>query len=198
MIYTEQHTPVECCNMLAVLDEWYDNGRPDLLMESLCIQTAFSKMHLHILCLPIPWPPATIGHMFTKLTLANSSRYSIHASSICPAQWFIHEENTSPKCQTPPKVSICPLSDSNTLLSDQDRGEDYQQTDFPEVFSSSLKSLVLQPAVASAGQVAVSDSRWRMWRSWPGKATNDPFLQMICSCEVGSKTLGKYIEQILQ
>lgn len=44
-------------------------------------------------------------------------------------QWFIPEENTSPKCQTPPKVSICPLSDNNKLLSDQDRGEDYQQTD---------------------------------------------------------------------
>lgn len=47
-----------------------------------------------------------------------------------------------------------------------------KQINFPEIFSSSLKSLVLQPAVASAGQVAVSDSRWRMWRSWPGKVTN--------------------------
>lgn len=65
-----------------------------------------------------------------------------------------------------------------------------KQINFPEIFSSSLKSLVLQPAVASAGQVAVSDSRWRMWRSWPGEVTNG--LQLYC------KTLGKYIEQILQ
>ncbi len=33
-------------------------------------------------------------------------------SAICPVQWkpgFIHEENTSPKCQTPLNVSICPF-----------------------------------------------------------------------------------------
>ncbi len=46
-----------------------------------------------------------ISKLFTHMT-----PYTL--SAICPVQWkpgFIREENTSPKCQTPSNVSICPL-----------------------------------------------------------------------------------------
>ncbi len=43
-------------------------------------------------------------------------------SVICPVQWkpgFIREENTSPKCQTPSDVSICPLKSVTKMICSQ-------------------------------------------------------------------------------
>ncbi len=59
-------------------------------------------------------PTATMGHSIHNVDiskpLTHTTRYTL--SAICPLQWkpgFIREEKTSPKCQTPSNVSMCPL-----------------------------------------------------------------------------------------
>ncbi len=72
-------------------------------------------------------------------------------SAICPAQWkpgFIREENTSPKCQTPLNVSICPLKSVTTTNCSQvetPMRTTSMQMSFPETVSDSLcrNSLVM-------------------------------------------------------
>ncbi len=66
-------------------------------------------------------------------------------SAICPVQWklgFIREENTSPKCQTPSNMSICPLKSVTTSM----------QISFVEMVSDSLcrNSLVMQTDCCSS------------------------------------------------
>ncbi len=60
-------------------------------------------------------PTATMGHSIhnvdTSKPLPHTMPYTL--SAICPAQrkpGFIREENTSPNCQMPSNVSICPLN----------------------------------------------------------------------------------------
>ncbi len=64
---------------------------------------------------PYQNPTATMGHSIhnvdTSKPLTHTTPYTL--SVICPVQWkpgFIHEKNTSTKCQTPSNVSICPLN----------------------------------------------------------------------------------------
>ncbi len=85
---------------------------------SLCIQNAINKIHLCLLFMtyacPYHNPTSTMGHSIHNVNisklLTHTTPYTL--SAICPVQWklgFIREENTSPKCQTPSNVSICPL-----------------------------------------------------------------------------------------
>ncbi len=64
-------------------------------------------------------PSATMGHSIQNVgiskPLTHTTSYTL--SAICPVQWkpgFIREENTSPKCQTPSNVSICPVKSVTT------------------------------------------------------------------------------------
>ncbi len=73
----------------------------------------------------------------------------ITLSAICPVQWkpgFIHEKNTSPKCQTPSNVSIFPLKSVTTTNCSQVKTMTSMQMSFPETVSDSLcrDSLVMQ------------------------------------------------------
>ena len=105
-------------------------------MVSLCIQIAIDKMQLSSLSVaytcPYHNPTATMGHSvhnvdISKL-LAHMTPYML--SRICQVQLkpgFIREEHTSPACQWPSKVSICPLMLVTTpnckLQSGQDPGK---------------------------------------------------------------------------
>ncbi len=101
-----------------VVDEWHNNGPQDLITVSLCIQNAINKMHLCSLSItyacPYHNPTTTMGHSIHNVDiskpLTHTTPYTL--SAFYPVQWnpgFIREENTSPKCQTPLNVSICPL-----------------------------------------------------------------------------------------
>ncbi len=66
--------------------------------------------------------------------LTHTTPYTL--SAICPVQWkpgFIREENTSPNCQTPSNMSICPLKSNrhynDELQSGQDPDEDDEHAD---------------------------------------------------------------------
>ncbi len=105
----------------------WGNGRGWIAQQwvtvSLCIQNAIIKMHLCSLSItyacPYHNPTATMGHSIHNVDsskpLTHTTPYTL--SAICPVQWkpgFIREENTSPKCQTPSNVSICPLKSVTT------------------------------------------------------------------------------------
>ncbi len=66
-------------------------------------------------------PITTMGHSIHKVDisklLTHTTPYTL--SAICPVQWkagFIREENTSPKCQMPSNLSICPLKLAETPM----------------------------------------------------------------------------------
>ncbi len=88
--------------------------------------------------------------------LTHATPYTL--SAICPVQWkqgFICEENTSPKCQTPSNVSICPLKSVTTTSCSQVETlmrTTSMQRSFPETVSDSLcrNSLVLQTDCCSS------------------------------------------------
>ncbi len=79
-------------------------------------------------------------------------------SAIFPVQWklgFIREENTSPKCQTPSNVSICPLKSVTTTNCSQVETlmrMTSMQMSVPETVSDSLcrNSLVMQTDCCSS------------------------------------------------
>ncbi len=106
-----------------VVDKWHNNGPQDLVTISLCIQNALNKMHLCLLSITYAWPyhkpTATMGHSIHNVDISKPLTHMMPymLSAICPVQWkpgFIHEENTSPKFQTPSNVSICPLKSVTT------------------------------------------------------------------------------------
>ncbi len=133
-VFSFQELCTDPCNMgpciimlqheVMVVDEWHNNGPQDLVTVSLCIQNAINKMHLCSLSItyayPYHNPTATMGHSIHNVDisklLTHTTPYTL--SAIYPVQWkrgFIHEENTSPKCQTPLNVSICPLKSVTTM-----------------------------------------------------------------------------------
>ncbi len=108
---------LSCCNM-----RWWSwmNGTTmgcGISSRYLCIQKAINKMHLCSLSITYACsyhnPTAIMGHSIHNFDiskpLTHTTPYTL--SAICPIQWkpgFIREENTSPKCQTPSNVSVCP------------------------------------------------------------------------------------------
>ncbi len=91
-------------------------------------------------------PTATMGHSIhnvdTSKPLTHMMPYMQPA--ICPAQWklgFIREENTSPKCQTPSNLNICPLKSvtmTNCSQVETPIRTTSMQMSFPETVSGSL------------------------------------------------------------
>ncbi len=156
-----------------VVDEWHNNGPQDLVTVSLCIKNSINKMHLCSLSItyafPYHNPSATMGHSIHNVDISKPLTHTMPytLSAICPVQWkprFIREENTSPKCQTPSNVSICPLKSVTTNCSQVETPmrTTSMQMSFPETVSDSLcrKSLVMQKTGLR-----------RSWRSWAGVVT---------------------------
>ncbi len=188
-IFTTWGRALSCCNMRWW--SWMNGTTIDLRISSryLCIQNAINKMHpcsLSITCAcPYHNPTATMGHSIHNVDvskpLTHTTPYTL--SAICPVQWkpgFIREENTSPKCQTPSNVSICPLKTVTTM--------NCSQVETPmRTTSSRWASLrrfltvcaeiiwLCKPIVAAAVRVAGlrRSWRWRCWirRSWAGVVT---------------------------
>ncbi len=123
-------------------------------------------MHLCSLSITYACPyhnPTTImGHSIHNVDisklLTHTTTYTL--SVICPVQWkpgFIHEENSSPKCQTPSNVSICPLklvTMTNCSQVETPMRTTSMQMSFPETVSDSLcrNSLVMQTDCCSSCQ----------------------------------------------
>ncbi len=136
-------------------------------------------------------PTAIMVHLIHNIDiskpLTHKTPYTL--SSICPVQWkpgFIHEENTSPKCQTPLNVSICPLK-SVTMMNcrqvETPMRTTSAQMSFPETVSDSLcrNYLVMQIWVLS---------RWLVSDDFGGKdvGCGGPglvWLHVVCGCEAG-------------
>ncbi|XP_070408551.1 uncharacterized protein [Nothobranchius furzeri] len=92
------------------MDVRHNNGPRDLITVSLCIQNVINKMHLCSLSItdacPYHNPTTTMGHSIHNIDISKALTHSTShtLSAICPEQCkprFIHEENTSPTCQTP-------------------------------------------------------------------------------------------------
>ncbi len=112
---------LSCCNMRWW--SWMNGTTMGLRISSryLCAFKMPSIKCTYVLCslsityaCPYHNPTATMGHSIHNVDiskpLTHTTSYTL--SAICPIKWkpgFIHEENTSPKCQTPSNVSICPL-----------------------------------------------------------------------------------------
>ena len=139
------------------MDEWH-NGPQDLVTVSLCIQNGIAKMKLPSLSVayvcPYHNPTATMGHSVHNVDISvplnHITPYTL--SAIYPVQLkprFIHEEHTSPACQWPSKVSICPLKSVMTPNCSRVKTlvrMTSTQMSFPETISDSLcrNSFVVQ------------------------------------------------------
>ncbi|XP_070410420.1 uncharacterized protein [Nothobranchius furzeri] len=127
-IFSFQELCTDPCNMgpciillkheVMFMDVRHNNGPQDLITVSLCIQNAINKMHLCSSSItdacPYHNPTTTMGHSIHNIDISKLLiRMTPHTlSAICPEQCkprFNREDNTSPTCQTPFNVSICPL-----------------------------------------------------------------------------------------
>ncbi len=114
-------------------------------------QNAINKMHLCSLSITYACPyhnpsTTTMGHSIhtvdIRKTLTHTTPYRL--SAFCPVHWkpwFIREENTSPKCQMPSNVNICPLKSIMTMNCSQvetPMRTTSMQMSFPETVSDSL------------------------------------------------------------
>ncbi len=164
-VFSFQKLCTDPCNMgpciimlqheVMVVDEWHNNGPHALVTVSLCIQNAINKMHLCSLSITYACPyhnsTATMGHSIHNIhiskPLTHTTPYTL--SAICPVQWkpgFIREENTSPKCQMPSNVSICPLKSVMTTNCSQVETQMRMmsmQMSFPETVFDSLCRIYL-------------------------------------------------------
>ncbi len=112
-------------------------------------------MPAHTITPPPPWATRSITFDIRK-SLTHTTHYTL--STICPVQrkpGFIREENTSPKCQMPSNVSICPLKLVTTMNCSQvetPMRTTSMQLSFPQTVSDSLcrNSLVMQTDCCSS------------------------------------------------
>ncbi len=139
---------LSCCNMRWW--SWMNSTTMGLRISSqyFCAFKMPYKMHLYSLYItdtcPYHNPTTTMDHSIHNVDiskpLTHTTPYTL--SAICPVQWkpgFIREENTSPKCQTPSNVSICPLkSVKMTNCSQVKMRMTSMQMSFPESISDSF------------------------------------------------------------
>ncbi len=133
---------LSCCNMRWWL--WM-NGTTTGPRNSSRYLCAF-KMPSMSITYGCPYHNPTMGHSIHNVDiikpLTHMTPYTLTA--ICPVQWnpgFIREENTSPECQTPSNVSICPLKSVTTTNYSQvetPMRTTSMQMSFPETVSDSL------------------------------------------------------------
>ena len=178
-------------------DEWYDNGTQELVTLYVFIQIAIDKMQLCSLSIayacPYHNPTAAMGHSVHNVDiskpLAHTMLYTL--SAICPVHLkpeFICEENTSPACQWPSKVSIFPLKLVKTLNCSQVKTlvrMTSMQISFPETVSDSLcrNASVVQTHsfISCLGGSFQTIPQVKNRCGGPGLA----WLHMVCGCEAG-------------
>ncbi len=177
-----------------VMDEWHNNVPQDLVTVSLCIQNAINKMHLCSLSItyacPYHNPTATMGHSIHNIDISKPLPYTTPYSlfTFCPVQGkpgLIHEENTSPKCQTPSNVSICHSSWLRWRTAVRPRPRWACRWASLRRFLTVCAEILwlCKPIVAAAVRVAGLGRSWRwrcwMWRSWAGVVT----CGLVCGCK---------------
>ena len=140
---------------------------------------------------PYHKPMAIFGTLFTTLISANRSPTQCHTRCLPSARLkpgSICEEHTSPACQWPSKVSICPLksvtmpncSQIKTLVRTTST-----QMSFHETVSDSLcrNSSVGQTTISSYGQGLISDDPAGEEAGCGGPGLE--WLHLVSGCEAG-------------
>ncbi len=153
---------LSCCSMRWW--SWMNGSTMDLRISSRCL-CAFKMPSIKCTCVrlsityacPCHNPTASMGHSIHSIHIVDISTPLTHTtpytlSAICPVQWkprFIREENSSPKCQTPSNLSVCPLKSvkmTNCSQVETPMRMMSMQMSFPETVSDSLcrHSLLMQ------------------------------------------------------
>ncbi len=189
---------LSCCNMRWW--SWMNNTTMGLRISSLYLcafkmpsikwTTNLCSLSITYAC-PYHNPTATMGHSIHNVDISKPLTHTTPytQSAICLVQWkpgFIREENTSPKCQTPSNVSICPLKSVTTINCSQVETPmrmTSMQMSFPETVSNSLcrNSLVMPKIMPTdcCSSCGWSQTILEVKMLDPGLV----WLHMVCGCE---------------